>query len=74
MENKRIKLLEIYLEDDSINYEFNLEEEEIIIANNMLLCGVLLRIQKNILDLDQFNPEITRPEEIEEENTQNSED
>lgn len=59
--NKKRILLEIDLKNNSIEYEFNQAEEEIIIANNLLLYGILGKIQKNLLDLDSM--EIPESEE-----------
>jgi hypothetical protein len=64
MEKNRIKLLEVFIENDSIEYEFNLQEEEVIISNSMLLCGILLKIQKNLLDADQLNQQVPQTDEI----------
>lgn len=54
---KRKKLLELYLEDGFIEYEFNLDEEETIISNNLLLHGVLGKIQKSLLEVDPVESE-----------------
>lgn len=59
--NKKRVLLSVYLENNSIEYEFNQTEEEIIIINNLLLYGLLAKIQKNLLDLD--SSEIAEEEE-----------
>ncbi len=47
-----IPLISIYLKDDEIAYNYSDDNSEIIIANNLLLCGNLDRIKQELLDLD----------------------
>lgn len=72
--NKEKVLLKIYLKNDSIEYDFNESEEETIIANSLLLYGILGKIQKNLLDLDaNAIPEQENAENNEEGGEENNE-
>ena len=61
----RVNLISIYKDssDDSINFDFNLKEEETIIGNNLVLIGFLEKIKKILLDLDNLPPSTEESEE-----------
>ncbi len=47
-----IPLISIYLKDGDISYSYSEDNQEIIITNNLLLCGNLDKIKQELLDLD----------------------
>ena len=67
-EEKKV-LITIFATEDSINYDYNLEEEDFIIGNSLFLCGLLEKIKKNMLDIES----ISEAEEDNEEDTQENE-
>lgn len=54
MTEERKVLLVIYLEDNSIDYEYNQDNEEVIVNNSLLIHGILGKVQKELIEISSL--------------------
>ena len=59
-------LIKVFLnEDDVIDYEYNEEQGDVIVQNNYLICGILEKVKKDLLNLEMDNEELEPPKQEE---------